>query len=163
MGEDMYDKICSIIDKINIDIELGIITTPRGGNGTIDGTGYLVFKKDRMKFQLHQVLAVIHFGKDCIGMTVNHINGIKTDNSVGNLELMTLSDNIKHEHIIGLAKYSKKEDKMRKVKQFDLSGECIYEFESMSEAMRITGTPTGNISRACRKNIKANGFYWQLT
>jgi hypothetical protein len=162
MGEEMYYKIREIIDSLDINIKDGIITTKKGGHGTIDGTGYLVFKLNRTKFQLHQVLAVIHFGKDCIGMTVNHINGIKTDNSIDNLELMTLSDNAKHEHSIGLAKYVKKENQRKKVKQFDVDGNCVSEFESMSEASKATGISTGNISRSCRKNIKTNGYLWQL-
>ena len=158
----MYYKICAILDEINIDNTTGIITTPNGGNGTIDGTGYLVFKKNNMKFQVHQVLAVIRFGKDCIGMTVNHINGIKTDNSVENLELMTLIDNVKHAHKNGLARYSKHEDKMKMVKQFDLSGIEVNEFISIQEASRATGIHAGNISRACRKNVKAYEFYWKF-
>ena len=159
----MYHKILNIIDKINVDIVSGILITPKGGHGTIDKTGYLVFKKNKTKFQLHQVLAVIHFGKDCIGMTVNHINGIKTDNSIDNLELMTLSDNAKHAHTIGLAcYYPKHESKRKKVKQLDLNYNEIFEFESISEASRVTGVPSGHISRACTKNIKAHGFLWNF-
>lgn len=162
MGEEMYFKICEIIDSLDINIKDGIITTKKGGHGTIDKTGYLIFKKNKTKFQLHQVLAVIHFGKDCIGMTVNHINGIKTDNSIDNLELMTLSDNAKHEHLIGLAKYVKKENQRKRVKQFDKNGNCISEFESMYEASKATGISAGNISRSCLRNIKTNGYLWRF-
>ena len=163
MGEEMYFKICEIIDSLDINIKDGIITTKKGGHGTVDKNGYLVFKLNRTKFQLHQVLAVIHFGEDCIGMTVNHINGIKTDNSMYNLELMTLSDNAKHAHTIGLVHYyPKHESKRKKVKQLDLNYNEIFEFESISEASRVTGVPSGNISRACIKKIKAQGFLWNF-
>lgn len=162
MGEEMYFKICEIIDSLDINIKDGIITTKKGGHGTVDKNGYLVFKLNRTKFQLHQVLAVIHFGEDCIGMTVNHINGIKTDNSMDNLELMTLSDNAKHEHLIGLARYSKNEELRKPIRQKDSCGNIIAEFESISEAMRSTGISAGCISNACKRKRVSKGFVWEL-
>ena len=163
MGEEMYYKIKSILDEINIDAQSGTITTVRGGHGNIDNTGYLVFKKNNIKFQLHQVLAVIHFGKDCIGMTVNHINGIKTDNSVDNLELMTLSDNAKHEHRTGLANYCWQEKIKKGVRQLDMNGVVIAEYESIHSASKHTGFRIGNISNVCNGERKsASGFLWEF-
>lgn len=158
----MYYKICEVLKELNLDIHTGVITTPRGGNGTLDGNGYIVFKKNKTKFQLHQVLAVIHFGKDCIGMTVNHINGIKTDNTIDNLELMSVSDNVKHEHSTGLARYSKNEELRKPIRQKDSYGNIIAEFESISEAMRSTGISTGCISNACKRKRVSKGFIWEL-
>ena len=158
----MYRKICEILNRINLNVETGVITTPKGGNGTTDTTGYIVFKMNKTKFQLHQVLAVIHFGEDCIGMTVNHINGNKKDNSPINLELMTASENSKHEHRTGLARYTNREKLRKKVRQYDSTGNLIAEFESMREAEKNTGVPASYISRACRKNIRASGFVWNF-
>ena len=36
------------------------------------------------------------------GMQINHINGIKTDNRIANLELVTGSENVKHAYRLGL-------------------------------------------------------------
>lgn len=52
-------------------------------------------------FAVHRVAANSFLGKQD-GYEVNHINGIKTDNRIENLELLTHSENIKHAVKLGL-------------------------------------------------------------
>jgi hypothetical protein len=52
---------------------------------------------------IHKLMANTYFGEH-EGLQVNHKNGIKTDNSLSNLELCTASDNIKHAFRNGLMK-----------------------------------------------------------
>jgi len=74
-------------------------------NNVVATTGYLkitMSKKGVPKSKYIHVLVGLHFipnktKKPCI----NHINGIKTDNSVNNLEC-THSENTKHSYAIGL-------------------------------------------------------------
>lgn len=164
MNEDMYNKICSVLPSLDIDFDSGIITTPRGGHGTIDGTGYLVFKKNNTKFQLHQVLAVYHFGKDCIGMTVNHENGDKLDNSRDNLELMTLSENVKHQWENGLSYDSASVTRSNSIKVIGTNietGESVI-FNSLNKASKQTHTDISCISKCVNgKQTKANGYVWK--
>lgn len=164
MGEEMYNKIIEILPLLNIDYVKGIITTPKGGHGTIDSTGYLVFQRNRIKFQLHQVLAVYHFGKECIGMTVNHKNGNKEDNRIDNLELMTLSDNVKHQHRIGLAFDQRKSNKETSIKVLGTNietGESLT-FKSIGEASRATNSDRAHISKCIKgKQRQTNGYTWK--
>src|ERR1700759_771139 len=55
----------------------------------------------RNKFiNVHRLIAITFLGKR--DLQVNHINGIKTDNSLENLEWLSASDNIKHAFKTGL-------------------------------------------------------------
>lgn len=156
----MYINIIKILEDISVDFENGIITTPRGTNGTIDGTGYLVFKKNRIKFQLHQVLAVYHFGEQCIGMTVNHKNGNKLDNHKDNLELLTLSDNVKHQHESGLASYGHGGNPKRKIVAIDTVNNNKIIFNSISELAReLNIKSTSSIYNVLNgKRVSVKGF-----
>lgn len=49
-----------------------------------------------------------------------------------------------------------------KVSQYKLDGTLVAIFDSLMEAERLTGTPSGNISRVCKGGRKsANGFIWK--
>lgn len=71
--------------------------------------GYLqtMIKRDDGKYcswKVHKFVALAWLGEKPKGTEVNHKNGIKSDNSIGNLEYVTHAENCKHSFDTGLQK-----------------------------------------------------------
>lgn len=108
MSQEMQDAIKWALEnkKLIADVEAGVVINARSGkSGYILNTGYLQtsFYKDGKQYQpkTHQVIAVAG-GLDCVGMTINHINGNKLDNRLCNLEAITNAENLYHAYKTGL-------------------------------------------------------------
>jgi hypothetical protein len=114
--------------------------------------GYLRVKLDgRMELQ-HQIFAIARWGKECIGMTVNHINENKQDNSWDNLELVTMVDNIKlrtSDH--GFPKMP--------IKAINIETGYGELFESQLEASKILGLKAADINNMINGRQKRVGKY----
>jgi len=55
-----------------------------------DAIGY------KKHIQAHRIVAGLYLKKDKLRIYVNHIDGVRTNNTVGNLEYVTHSENIQH-------------------------------------------------------------------
>lgn len=98
---------------------------------------------------------------------VNHIDGIKTNNNIVNLEWVTASENGKHSYSIGLSRNwcegltSKDHPTSKAVVQISVDGEETVWLCAM-DAVREFGFDSGSISHCCNGRYKTHkGFKWR--
>ena len=117
----------------------------------------------------HRIVALAFIPNPDNKPMVNHINGIKTDNRVENLEWCTQSENMKHSIYIlwnktffqknKIAKLGWENHNSKGINQYDLSGNLIKEWWSLSEISREYNIPTTNISKCCQWSRKKAGWF----
>lgn len=86
---------------------------------------------------------------------VNHKDGVRYHNNVDNLEWVTPSENAIHAHETGLIGNKK----IRPVRQFNLEGKWMLDFNSATEAALQTGCQQAKISEVCLGNRRTAGNY----
>ena len=131
----------------------------KGRNGRInsgwDNNGYThVSVGSDKSFQLHRLVAQTFLPNPENKPCVNHKDGNKKNNSVDNLEWVTISENIQHAFDTGLSP-------TRPVIQYDLTGKKIASFHSIAEAERALKLENSCISNAIDKEKRAHGFIWK--
>lgn len=113
-------------------------------------TGYLqvAFRvNNKIKRGLVHVFIAKTFLDKCENCTqVDHINNIKSDNRVENLQWITRSNNMKNNYVRGTTAIDKLKSKGKRVELFDKDGNSIGIFDKLRDAAKHIGVEHGNMS-----------------
>ena len=121
-------------------------------------TGYLIaqLSRDGRNSQqlIHRLVASAFIPNPENKPFVNHINGVRTDDFVGNLEWCTYSENERHKH------YALGFD-TRLQKRPVICLDTGVQYPSIAEAARATSGKTRNICMCCQgKRKRTHGLRW---
>ncbi len=112
----------------------------------------------KKNYRVHRLVWEAFNGQIPEGLQVNHINEVKTDNRLSNLNLMTAKENLNW----GTRNERMAKSKSKPVLQFDLNDNLIKEFPSLIQVYRELGFSYGNIGYCCNGKLKqAYGFKWR--
>lgn len=134
------------------------------------GYMYVSLSKNGMVYtkKVHRLIAETFIPNPENKSEVNHRNGIRTDNSVKNLEWASRSENMKHSFDAlhrkpvraWLGKYGKNHNRAKTILQIK-DGRLVNEFYGSHEAYRKTGINHVSIRLVCQgKRKSAGGFQW---
>ena len=135
---------------------------------TINHKGYYkvpLCKNSKVKkCSVHRLVWEAFNGQIPEGLQVNHINEIKTDNRLSNLNLMTCKENCNwgtHNERVA-KKMTNRKDLSKPVLQFTLDGILIKEYPSINQVERELGFDQGNIVKCCNGKYKQMyGYIWK--
>lgn len=176
-GDTMAEfKVIEGYEKYSVS-KSGIVINNQSGkilNQRLANNGYLRvnLRKGNVKYEkphvkpVHRLVAESWIPNPHNYNCVNHIDGVKTNNNINNLEWCTFSHNSKHGFDTGLQKQKKgvNHKQSKAVCQYK-DGVLVAEYGSAREAERETGIGNSEINKMCngKKYPKSTkGFTWKF-
>lgn len=127
---------------------------------TVCKTGYLSIELKGKPYRVHRLVASVFVPNPDNKSEVNHINGNIQDNTVGNLEWCTPSENVSHAWKSGLQKMT--EERRKKHSRKVVCVETGIEYYGMKDASNKTNIDRRNINACCLgKRSVAGGYHWR--
>ena len=122
-----------------------------------DKNGYKLVCLQQKSYRAHRIIALTFLNNYDKNLQVNHKNGIKKDNNINNLEMVTSKENNIHRTNI------LKVGKIKPVIMLDKKTlKPLKTFNSTREAERIMKICHSTISKVCKKKKKsAGGYIWK--
>jgi hypothetical protein len=121
----------------------------------------------RKSLRIHRLVAIAFLPNPENKPVVNHINGIKNDNNLKNLEWCTCSENELHAHRTGLKvspMKGKEGHNKRAVKMYSKEGIFIKEFDSATNAAKEINALSCNVTRTCQGIAKScKGYLFEYS
>jgi hypothetical protein len=144
---------------------------PRLLKNSKDRYGYIHVVIKQKPRRVHRLVAQTFIPNPENKPFINHIDGVKANNNINNLEWVTQSENELHAHKIGLKKgimlgrIGSLSHLSKKVKQIDIkTGKTIKIWDCVIEATTSLNLCSSGISRACSNELKQSGGYiWRYS
>jgi hypothetical protein len=140
-------------------IDSGLAVTPSGEvygkrgkrKASLSDKGYLYVKSSGVRFSVHRLVMSQHRPRaNWAGLEIGHINGLKTDNRVENLEWCTAQQNRGHAVKIGLVRLRTPEQiaaKERREEEYRMELALRQEQKNMAYSLREDGRSHRDIAR----------------
>lgn len=125
--------------------------------GYLKDTGYIVICYQNKHLKLHRIIWAKFGGSLSSKLVINHKDGVKTNNSIDNLEMVTQSDNVKHAFKFLKIKQPRAKFSWNQVEDIRKNyGSEEYTRKKLSERYQVSGSTIDRIVNGTRYLSKDN-------